>query len=93
MKRIYSLGEARARFSEILRAVRERGVTITISYRGKPVAEIRPIARAVNDVERRIAELEAQGMLLTSAVAEHSLPQPIARRRGALERFLAERQS
>ena len=34
--------EAKARFSEVIRLVRE-GRTVHISYHGKPVAEIRPI--------------------------------------------------
>ena len=38
----YSTYEAKARFSEVLRQVRE-GKTVTISYRGEPAAEIRPI--------------------------------------------------
>ena len=41
----YSIHEAKARFSEIIRQVRE-GKTVAVSYRGKPVAEIRPIEEA-----------------------------------------------
>ena len=39
----YSIYEAKAHFSEIIRQVRE-GETVTVTRRGKPVAEIRPIA-------------------------------------------------
>ena len=49
MKRVYSLYEAKAKFSEIVRAVRERGDTITITYHGEPVAEMRPIDAADRD--------------------------------------------
>ena len=38
----YSTYEAKARFSEVLRQVRE-GETVTVTYRGEPVAEIRLI--------------------------------------------------
>ena len=93
MKRIYSLYEAKARFSEILRAVRERGATITISYHGEPVAEIRPLAQAASAVEQRVAALEAQGVLVPAEAAERGLPEPVTQRHGALERFLAERDS
>ena len=93
MKRIYSLYEAKAKLSEIVRAVRERGDTITISYHGEPVAEIRPIAQAETPAERRIAELEARGVLVPADAKEIRLPDTIVRRKGALERFLAERDS
>ncbi|MDE0405633.1 MAG: type II toxin-antitoxin system prevent-host-death family antitoxin [Nitrospira sp.] len=38
----YSTCDAKARFSGVLRLVRD-GKTVTVSYRGKPVAEIRAI--------------------------------------------------
>jgi prevent-host-death family protein len=91
MKRIYSVYEAKAKFSEIVRAVRERGDTITISYHGEPVAEMRPIESAGTPAGKRIAELEASGVLVPAEVEKVRLPDPIVRRRGALERFLAER--
>ena len=40
----YSIREAKTRFSEVIRHVRE-GRTVTVSYRGEPVAEIRSIRR------------------------------------------------
>ena len=40
----YSIYEAKARFSEVIRQVRE-GKTVPVSYRGEPVAEIRSIRR------------------------------------------------
>ena len=43
MNPTYSTYEAKARFSEVLRLVRE-GTPVTVTYRGDPVAEIRPIA-------------------------------------------------
>ena len=41
MNIIYPAHQAKAKFSEVLRHVRE-GKTVTISYRGEPVAELRP---------------------------------------------------
>jgi prevent-host-death family protein len=90
MKRSYSLYEAKARLSEIIRQVREHGVGVTISYHGRPVAEIRPIAgEATDPVEARFRELLQSGVL--SAPHARGELKPIARRPGALERFLAER--
>lgn len=42
MKLSYSVSEAKARFSEVIRQVRA-GSIVTITYRGEPVAEIHPI--------------------------------------------------
>ena len=38
----YSAHEAKARFAEVLRHVRG-GETVTVSYRGEPMAEVRPL--------------------------------------------------
>lgn len=40
----YSISNARAWFSEVIRRVRE-GRTVTVTYRGEPVAAIRPVER------------------------------------------------
>jgi prevent-host-death family protein len=89
MATVYSLYDAKAKLSEILRRVRE-GQTITISYRGKPVAEIRPIRHGKQTLSERIQELEARGIIAGSG-KPRGKPSPIARRPGALKRFLAER--
>ena len=85
----YSIYEAKAHFSEIIRQVRE-GETVTVTYRGKPVAEIRPIAEPAQTIESRLDEMERQGTLVRSTIPRQPLrrgtPQP-----GALERFLADR--
>ena len=44
MKIYYSASEAKAQFSQVLKAVRE-GDTLIVTYRGDPVAEIRPIRK------------------------------------------------
>lgn len=86
---LYSTYEAKARFSEVLRHVRE-GKTVTISYRGEPVAEIRPLRRESTDLEERLADLERRGILSPRPKdpkpIELGTPVP-----GALKRFLADR--
>jgi len=47
---VYSTYEAKARFSEVIRKVRD-GQRVVIAYRGEEVAEIRPL-------ENRAASLE-----------------------------------
>lgn len=85
----YSISEAKARFSEIIRQVRE-GQTVTVTYRGKPIAEIRPIAKPPQTIEERLEEMEREGTLVRSTLLRRpfrvGVPEP-----GALERFLADR--
>ena len=86
----YSIYEAKARFSEVIRRVRE-GRTVTVSYRGEPVAEIRRIERRRGPtLEERLDDLRRAGCLVPPTNPRQPL-QPVARRAGALARFLAER--
>ena len=90
MARIYSVYEAKARFSEVIREVRE-GKTVTVSYRGKPVAEIRPIRQLETPtLDDRLTDLERNGALVSSGTPRQEF-RMAARRPGALERFLTER--
>lgn len=84
----FSTYQAKARFSEILRRVRE-GRVVTITYHGEPVAEIRPLAPA-RGLEARLARLRERGALV-APVPDAPAPAPVARRPGALTRFLEER--
>jgi prevent-host-death family protein len=84
----YSTYEAKARFSELLRKVRD-GRVITVTYHGEPIAEIRPVAGG-SGTAARIARLRERG-LLTDAGERKARLEPVARRRGALQRFLEER--
>ena len=86
---IYSIYDAKARFSELIRRVRE-GRTVLVSYRGEPVAEIRPIQDAANELARRLNVLEGLGILVRESERADEL-RPVARRPGALQRFLDER--
>lgn len=89
MNVVYSTYDAKARFSEVMRLVREGG-TVTVTYRGAPVAEIRPIERGAVSLEEHFAELEKRGILVPekepTAPLSAGPPSP-----GALARFLAER--
>ncbi len=85
----YTTYEAKARFSEVMRQVRE-GKTVTVSYRGEPVAEIRPLEKRKQTLEERIRELELRGVLV--GPRKKRTPFKLGERvPGALERFLAER--
>lgn len=85
----YSLYDAKARLSEIVRKVRE-GRTITLTYRGRPVAEVRPIEPQQQTLEERLRYLEETGQLVP-ARGPYVPIKPIARRPGALKRFLRDR--
>ena len=85
----YSVYDAKARLSEIVRRVRE-GATITITYHGKPVAEVRPVAPQKQTLEERLKYLEETGQLVP-ARNPHARLKPVARRPGALKRFLRDR--
>ncbi len=89
MQLIYSTYEAKAHFSEVIRHVR-KGKTVTVSYRGEPVAEIRPAARPPQTLEDRLDELKRQGILVPSGQPQQPLP-VLSKRPGALRRFLDER--
>lgn len=57
----FSTCEAKARFSEVLRRVRE-GRTVTVTYHGEPVAEIRPLDRP-EGVAARLPWMRGRGLL------------------------------
>jgi prevent-host-death family protein len=84
----YSTYEAKARLSEILRQVRE-GKTVYISYRGETVAEIRPFSKP-EQLSDRMRRLEDEGVLVPPHEPKRAL-RPVARKPGALARFLADR--
>lgn len=92
MRDTYSLYEAKAKLSEIIRQVRERGRSATITYRGEPVAEIRPLPSVREDLSAHLAALEGRGVLVRARQPRAPLPPPLGERPGALERFLEERE-
>lgn len=89
MRDTYSLYEAKARLSAIIRQVRE-GRHVLVTVHGEPVAEIRPVAREANDLAERLEQLTERGVLVRGDRRDRAL-QPVERKPGALARFLAER--
>lgn len=88
MSDTYSTYDAKAHFSEVLRRVRE-GRVVTITYHGKPVAEIRPLDQN-SGTSARLEWLRSRGVLAPSGERQGRIA-PVARRPGALARFLEER--
>lgn len=90
MPKSYTTYEAKAKLSEILRRVRERGETVVVSYHGRPVAEIRPLPEATEEgLPERLERMRACGIL--ARAGQGGDLGPIAPRPGALSRFLADR--
>ena len=90
MAHVYSAYEAKAQFSEVIRQVR-RGRIVTLTYRGEPVAEIRPIERRqIPTLDELLSEFERNGTLVRPALPRQAF-RPVERRPGALSRFLAGR--
>lgn len=89
MRETFSLYEAKAKFSAIIRRVRE-GRRVVVTLHGEPVAEIRPIERKPAGLAQRLDQLAGQGVLVRP---DAGAPRPgkVVRRPGALARFLAER--
>ncbi len=54
--------ELKTRLGTYLRQVR-RGATLVVTERGEPVAELRPIPTGEGDLEKRLHELAALGIL------------------------------
>ena len=84
----YSVYDAKARFSELMRKVRS-GESVVITYRGEDVAELRPVEKETT-LEERIQKLREAGILSGPAKKQCDW-KPIAHRPGALKRFLEER--
>ncbi len=88
----FSTYDAKARFSEVLRRVRE-GRTVTVTYQGEPVAEIRPLVRSAGTAAR-VEWLRARGVLSGPRHAPERKARrlgPVAARLGALDRFIEDR--
>ena len=92
MPKEYSLYEAKARLSALVRQVRE-GRSVIITVHGEPVAELRPVGPPGGELTlaERIAELTDRGEL-SPPVDSRARVTVGKSRRGALRRFLAERE-
>lgn len=89
MTRTYSTYEAKARLSELLARVR-KGDIVTITHRGKPVAQLRPIDPTEMSLEERLDDLQRAGIL--SPPRGPRAFRPLVKRPGALRRFLESRE-
>lgn len=89
----YSLYEAKAKLSALVKQVRE-GRTVIITVHGQPAAELRPIDRSLQPqtIEQRFAELTARGVVLPPRRSGRDNDYPMGKKKpGALRRFLDER--
>ena len=104
MSAVYTAREARTRFAELLRRVRG-GETVTVSYRGALIAEMRPPVETVptveiavpsppplseEELEARMADMRRRGILYPANGPKQPF-KPVCSSPGALARFLAER--
>jgi prevent-host-death family protein len=83
------LYEAKAKLSAIVRKVRE-GSRVIVTLHGEPVVEIRPITRKGSGLDARLEELADRGIIVRAST-RRSRPRAVARRPGALKRFLDDR--
>ncbi|GMU52369.1 MAG: hypothetical protein AMXMBFR33_15150 [Candidatus Xenobia bacterium] len=88
-KSSYSTYEAKAHLSELLRKVRA-GQIVTITHRGEPIAEVRPVAGSDSALENRLRRL-AEERILEHAESPPRRLERVVKKPGALKRFLAER--
>jgi prevent-host-death family protein len=89
MRDTYSLYEAKAKLSAIIRRVRE-GHHVLVTVHGRPVAEIRPVEETAADLEGRLRGLVERGVVVP-ADGTAAVLRPAARKPGAVDRFLADR--
>ena len=87
---VYSTYDAKAKLSEILRRVRS-GQRVAISYRGSVIAEISPAQAPADSLDERLKRLLAEGAVVPARTPRGRFPR-IARRPGALGRFLESRE-
>ena len=97
MKLTYSTSEAKTQLSKVLKRVRE-GETVTVTYRGEPVAEIRPTLqksgkpdpKKTKTIEDRLEDLRRSGVLVSPGLPRQPI-KPVANWPGAVEWLLTER--
>jgi prevent-host-death family protein len=88
MKKAYSIYEAKAKFSEIIRAVKQKR-RIVVTERGVPVARVVPYrSEDQESMEERLKRLGESGIIIE---AENRFSaQPVQVIPGASDRFLSE---
>lgn len=90
MRDTYSLYETKAKLSAIIRRVRE-GHRVLVTLHGEAVAEIRPVEASAGGFERRLDEMAERGILVRPERPGRPVLATGVHRRGALARFLADR--
>jgi len=90
----YSLYEAKAKLSALVRQVRE-GRSVIITVHGQPAAELRPIdpSSRTPSLAERLAQLDGQGAIRRAPSAPGAPDAFVTgpRKAGALKRFLDDR--
>lgn len=89
MRDTYSLYEAKAKLSSIVKRVRE-GRPVVVTLHGEPVVEIRAIAPRGGSLVAKMGRLAERGILVRAAPGASAL-RTVVRRPGALKRFLDDR--
>jgi len=89
MKDRYSVYDAKAKLSEILRQLK-RSHSVVITERGVDVARVIP-AEPASGLDKRIKALYQSGVITMNPSADPRKIGPVARRPGALKRFMASR--
>ncbi|MEO5588546.1 MAG: type II toxin-antitoxin system prevent-host-death family antitoxin [Gemmatimonadaceae bacterium] len=90
MRDTYSLYEAKAKLSAIVRHVRA-GNTVIVTVHGEPAIEMKPIAPSDTHLESRLNALAERGVLVRRPNAEPDIGL-VKRKPGALKRFLDDRE-
>jgi len=94
MAKHFSIHEAKAKFSEVIRLVAKR-TQVVITHHGNPIAQILPLEQETESLAERIAALTADGRIVSpsanSAQKKHVKLSVVAKRSGALQRFLKGR--
>ncbi len=90
----YSIYDAKAKLSALVRQVRE-GRSVIITVHGEPVAELRPYQKPKRKqtLEERLADMATRGEIIPSRLAPGECPsfKVGAPNPGVLQRFLDER--
>jgi len=88
MKQAYSIYEAKAKFSEIIRAVKQKR-RIVVTERGVPVARVVPYKPEDQEsMEKRLKTLAESGIVIRSEGRFSARPVQVIP--GASDRFLSE---
>ena len=89
MKKTIGIYEAKTSLSKLIKAVKSGRQSFQISERGKPVALLSPI-RDNDCLESHMEEMVQSGII--DRAEKNEIPQSVASRKGALRRFLEDRE-